>query len=233
MISGVEEERAKRLMAMGEMAASLAHEIRNPLGSMELFCSLLKKDLKENPELHHLAEQIHKGIKTLDRIIANCLQFTRDVKPQRKSLDDIRAFLKECLESIRPRLTAANVAIEIETVGDGEVNVDRYQIQQAVLNLVLNGLDAIEASGRPGRIVLRSEVKNGHWTLSISDNGVGIPTGDEEKIFDPFFTTKQSGTGLGLAVVHSIVNAHGGSVAVESRSNEGTTFTLDFDRTDS
>ena len=228
MIGDIEEERAKRLMAMGEMAASLAHEIRNPLGSMELFCSLLKKDLAEQPELQHLADQIHRGIKTLDRIIGNCLQFTRDLKPQRKPLGNVREFLKECVESIRPRLNAANVSVEIEVSDDSAVSVDRYQIQQAVLNLVLNAIDAIEESGRQGKVTLTSETSGGCWRLSVVDNGTGISAENEEKIFDPFFTTKQTGTGLGLAVVHCIVSAHGGKLTVESRPGDGATFTMEL-----
>lgn len=232
----ITDERAKRLMAMGEMAASLAHEIRNPLGSMELFCTLLKKDLTDQPQLLNFAEQIHQGIRSLEQIIANCLQFARDVVPRLRSVSDARAWASEVLATIQPKLDADGVSAAVEADDLGEVRIDDYQLRQALLNLLLNAVDAVQArrAANPGEavnpaIVLRC-AKSGakHWRLSVSDTGTGMDAQTEQKIFDPFFTTKERGTGLGLAVVHTIVKAHHGTVLVESKLGEGTTVSLDL-----
>lgn len=216
-----QDERAQRLMAMGEMAASLAHEIRNPLGSMELYCTLLKKDLQAQPGALALAEQIHQGIRTLDRIITNSLQFSRDITPKLARVENVQELLDETLAFATAR--AENVDLVCKTEGEGPVYVDRYLVTQALLNVVLNGVDAAAASGQRGRVTITSTVgANGEWRVSVHDNGRGIGEADYARIFDPFFTTKKGGTGLGLPIVHSIVTAHQGTIAIESSEANGT-----------
>ena len=223
--SNSERERANRLMAMGQMAANLAHEIRNPLGSMELYCSLLKKDLRETPATLDLAEQIHQGIRRLDRIISNCLQFTRDTIPKRKRFSGGKSLVVDAITYLRAEAEANAVEIRLLTDRDnGMIEVDPYLINQVIMNL---GRNAIEASGLNSdaskRIVtIESIAEHGRWILTFSDSGPGIPVEDRERIFDPFFTTKTGGTGLGLAVVHSIVSAHNGTIQLQSVSPNGT-----------
>lgn len=219
---------------MGEMAASLAHEIRNPLGSMELFCSLLKKDLGTQPDLLYLAEQIHKGIRTLDRVIANSLQFVRNSAPQRKRVESARALIDELVEDVMPRAQSLGVSIEIQSLSDGEINVDAFQMRQALLNIVTNAVEAVDerrrrdgsgaTSGADVQIVSRV-LPTAVWQVSVADKGVGIHPEDESRIFDPFFTKKERGTGLGLSIVYSVVVAHGGTVDVET-GGEGTKFVV-------
>lgn len=231
-----EEERAKRLMAMGQMAVSLAHEIRNPLGSMELFCTLLKKDLSTQPESFHLADQIHAGIRRVDRIISNCLQFARDVLPRHKPIQDMRKFLEHVLEGVQGKMAGTDVGIIIEVVDDQCVFADPYLISQAVLNLVSNAVEAVVekqrkiASGENAvaqreyipEVRIVSQSSDREWILSIIDNGVGISKEEEGQVFDPFFTTKREGTGLGLSIVYRIIDAHGGKVNVSSNPGDGT-----------
>lgn len=220
-----DRERADRLMAMGQMAASLAHEIRNPLGSMELFCTLLKKDLQEQPTTLNLAEQIHQGIRRLDHIISNCLQFSRDIQPRKSRHQSLRAMLDEVCTFVRAESDALGVSVEIEECTDGTaLGLDTHLMSQAVSNILRNAVEAAAQGGRtPPRVSVRSAISaEGGWTLSIADNGPGIPAGDVERIFDPFFTTKQGGTGLGLAIVHSIVQVHGGCVEIKSDGANGT-----------
>jgi signal transduction histidine kinase len=232
-----EHERAKRLMAMGRMVANLAHEIRNPLGSMELYCTLLKRDLAQQPGSLELAEQIHSGIKILDRIINNCLQFARDLVPRAKKLHSVEEIFRETAAYVQPRAAEESVALEFEDQGEGEVFVDPYLVQQALLNLALNAIDACRAQAGEQRgnngtcptVTIISDRRDANaWHVSVQDNGPGISEEDQEKVFDPFFTTKQGGTGLGLAIVHSIVAAHGGTVSIESALGKGTAVTLSF-----
>lgn len=234
-----EELRAKRLMAMGQMAASLAHEIRNPLGSMELFCTLLKKDLADEPEKLGLAEQIHEGIKALNRIISNCLQFNRDIVPKRKVVEDTRLLLEKTVEFVRHRAQQDEVELTVEVLGTRPAVIDPYLFNQALLNLLMNAFDAVVdrrdkmdavaiRSFTPRIDVLADSRGDDAWLVSVRDNGSGIAADCHSKIFDPFFTTKERGTGLGLAVAHSIVSAHRGKISVSSETGRGTEFLLNF-----
>ena len=227
-----EEERAKRLMAMGQMAASLAHEIRNPLGSMELYCSLLKQDLKQQPENLELAERIYQGIRTLDRIITNCLQFSRDMNPKRIRIENTTVLFKELENYLRPKAESFGAELRIVEHSHAPLIVDPYLSIQALLNVVQNALDAVEERyhGAPGgEVVIESYVESGTaWTIVVRDNGVGIPKEVQEQIFDPFYSTKERGTGLGLAVVFSVVKAHDGKISIESSEELGTRFTMEL-----
>lgn len=222
------QELKKRLMAMGQMAASLAHEIRNPLGSMELFCTLLKKDLQEQPHALDLAEQIHSSIRRVDYLISNCLQFSRDIQPKRAPLEDIPTFLEDIVKLTEAKAVEIGVSVELEHQGDGEVYADSYLISQAVSNLIGNALDAVSAIENPS-IRFKSQIDE-YWCLSVSDNGVGISDEDRQHVFDPFYSTKKGGTGLGLAIVHSIIAAHGGAISILSRPGKGTEVTLRIPR---
>ena len=217
-----ESERAKRLMAMGQMAALLAHEIRNPLGSMELYCSLLQKDLVDKPELRSMAENIHAGIRTLDRIISNCLQFARDIEPRVQHVDNVSGLLSECIEYAKARDETKKVDFKLDTLGSGVVCIDPYLIKQVFANIIVNAMEAAShrwiASNYKGNLpqvtIVSDLSKVDFWSVFVSDNGNGIAKDIRESVFDPFFSTKQTGTGLGLAVVHSIVSAHKGNVFI-------------------
>ncbi len=221
----LEDQRAARLMAMGQMAASMAHEIRNPLGSMELFCTLLKKDLSQQPDLYQLAEQMHESIKVLDRIIANCLEFTRDRSAKLKAIEKPEEFFAQIVRDASPKADAKDVAIEVETSGANIPQADPYLLKQALLNLVFNAIDASADGGHQVRVI--SDTSNqAVWTIEVRDNGCGIPDDVRERIFEPFYTTKDEGTGLGLAIVHSLIAAHNGTLSLESEIGTGTKITI-------
>ncbi len=225
----VQEERTERLVAMGQMAASLAHEIRNPLGSMELYCSLLKKDLVSDPAMLGLAEQIHLGIHTVNRIIANCLQFARDVSPKPREISNMKAFIDEALGNLEHVYLEQNIDIKIVIEHDEIVSFDPYLLNQVLVNLLANSFEAIisrqeKAKDIIGKLCIDSSInENGDWFLTVSDNGIGLPEEEREKIYDPFFSTKEEGTGLGLAVVHSIIVAHEGRIEFRENESGGTT----------
>ncbi|MBI5183445.1 MAG: PAS domain S-box protein [Nitrospinae bacterium] len=237
-------ERNKRLTAMGEMVAGIAHEIRNPLGSIELFASILKKELSDDEDKKRLVEQISSGVKTLNNIISNTLLFTKSPRPvcQRYDLhtllDDILLFSYNMIKHNGLRLIKRYDTHQLSGYGDIEL------LKQVFLNIILNAIQAMPEGGDliiSTRIIgetgdmmdlSSNDIKRGvsdnlsGIMISISDSGCGIPKDYIDRVFDPFFTTKDRGTGLGLAIVHNIVKFHNGSVEVESREGRGTTFTI-------
>lgn len=225
----IEAERAQRLIAMGEMAATLAHEIRNPLGSMELFCSLLKKDLNENSQSLHYAEQIFQGIKNLERIINNSLQFSKDNRVKRKVCPSIEQFLTQAISYTQDKIEKLAVEVFTEIKGEqNQVQFDPYLLNQALINLIQN---AVEAAAEGENKIVKISWENfldQSFQIVIADSGTGIKDDEINKIFDPFYTTKTNGTGLGLPVSHSIIQSHGGSLDIESKLGLGTRVVLFF-----
>jgi signal transduction histidine kinase len=218
----VRHERNQRLIAMGEMAAKIVHEIRNPLCSIELYSSMLEKDLTSTVH-KDLAHGIATGIGNLNTILTNMLFFAR---PSRPVLRKIRldAVIDEAVRMLLPMMDSRNVRLEralqeYEMLGDPEL------LKQAFLNMMIN---AVQAMPEGGDIRIAMERRGGTVEVTVQDSGNGIPRENLEKIFDPFFTTKDSGTGLGLAIVNTIMQANGGYIAVASEPGSGSTFTLSF-----
>ena len=218
------DQREKRLAAMGVMAASIAHQIKNPLGSIELFASVLRDELKGEEENRKYAVEIVRAVRILNNTLSNMLLFANT---SRLSVEQIS--LEELSEEIRSTcgFIAAEKGVTLSTEGftsEAPIKVDAELMKQAIINLIMNALDAV--SDRPGgEVSLYSRKTKDFLEILVSDNGAGIPEEDIDKVFDPFFTTRPKGTGLGLAVVSSIVKSHGGEVDVSSDSN-GTTFTV-------
>jgi two-component system, sensor histidine kinase FlrB len=213
--------RQSRLAAMGEMAASLAHEVRNPLGSMELFVKLLLAETASAPRPAALAEQIARGIADLNHLVTNILDYTRLPEPNLAILavDDT---LEEALTLAAPQLGAA-VEVVRSGVRGARVLADRGLLTRVLLNLFRNAGDAMGGAGR-----LTIEVATGvrYLRLRVGDSGPGVPSGKEETIFTPFFTTKERGTGLGLALARAAIAAHGGTLALARGGNAGATFVI-------
>jgi signal transduction histidine kinase len=220
----IQRERNKRLIAMGEMAAKLVHEIRNPLCSMELYASMLAGDLELSPHAE-LAKGISQGIKSLNHVLTNMHYFAIPQKPcflwidSEKVLEELFFMLRPLLESKRIQLLKM---LENRSClwGDGEL------IKQVLLNLLLN---AIEATPEEGSVELIMKKRpEGGMVVEIKDNGQGIPSELLERIFDPFFSQKEKGSGLGLSIAANIMQAHGGSIRVKSQIGQGTSFLLLF-----
>jgi PAS domain S-box-containing protein len=218
--------RTGRLAAMGEMAVRIAHEIRNPLGSIELFSTMLKEDLQDFEELKELAEHISSGVKSINNIVSNLLLFIRpDQQPDRQMLD-IHDALKDSLFFAGHLLDAQNI-IEVETeLVDHPLPIrgDLELLKQVFLNLILNAIQAMSKGGKlkiSTRKITRQD--STQWAeIRLSDSGCGIPTADLSKIFDPFYTTRNKGTGLGLTIVHNITKMHGGGIDITSCEGDGT-----------
>jgi signal transduction histidine kinase len=203
--------RQSRLAAMGEMAATLAHEVRNPLGGMELFTRLLLDELREQPRARRLAEQVTRGIQDLNHLVGNILEYGRMPEP-RLAWTSVDSVVDGAFAVAGPSLGAG---IRIQRGDDLDVSwwLDRSLLTQVLLNLIRN---AGEAMGERGTLSVRTEVAPGELLrIVVDDSGPGIPAENERTIFDPFFTTKERGTGLGLAVARSAVLAHGGDLTHE------------------
>ncbi len=227
-------ERTNRLAAMGEIAVSIAHEVRNPLGSIELLASLLRREIEDDEEKKRLADHILAGVKNIDYVINNLLLFTRPQHPILKKIN-LHAFLDEALHFVVPSLNQSQVELikrynsfEPLVLGDSEL------LKQVVLNLVWN---AIQAMPQGGKLIISTEIvdggaefKNETECLKVKfiDSGVGISNKDKKKIFNPFFTTKEKGTGLGLAIVNNIIEVHEGMIEVESSVGQGAAFAFVF-----
>jgi len=216
-MNSAKDSQAERLIAMGQMAASLAHEIRNPLGGMELYCTLLKKDLAKQPEQLALAEHIHEGITRVKLVIANCLQFSKELRPKFKLFTRTEDLVTRICA--RPLEGKQHSTITIETWGEQFVSLDASLFEQVLVNLISNAVFAAEANSeqRPPRVRIRLGGDDAaFWQLNIVDTGLGMSAEVQQQAFDPFFTTRADGTGLGLSIVHTIVRAHGGEIAFSS-----------------
>ncbi|MDO9117717.1 MAG: ATP-binding protein [Nitrospira sp.] len=222
-------QRQHRLVAMGEMVGRIAHEIRNPLGSIELFASMLRRDLQEQPASLTYAEQISQAVHGLDRLLSNLLIYTQPERTAR-GWQTVETLVLDALTLAAHAITKTPVDIRLDL--DPRIPAiwcNEGQFKQVVLNLILNAIQAMPAGG----ILTLKLVKADDQSLStdaicmtVTDNGPGIDPAHRSRIFDPFFTTKDEGTGLGLAIVHAIIDAHHGRIDVESRQGEGTTFTI-------
>ena len=218
--------RTGRLAAMGEMAVRIAHEIRNPLGSIELFATMLMDDLAEFEDLKALAEHISSGVKSINNIVSNLLLFIRSDQQMDQLVFDIHEALKDSL-FFAGHLFDAQDSIEVVTDFSNEnllIQGDLELLKQVFLNLILNAIQAMPAGGQ---LHISSHKINGpqggHWAeVHLADTGCGITQADLQKIFDPFFTTRKRGTGLGLTIVHNIIKMHGGSIDVTSSAAAGT-----------
>jgi len=218
----IQHERNQRLIAMGEMAARIVHEIRNPLCSIELFSSMLAKDLTSTSH-QELATGISSGISNLNTILTNMLFFARPHKPSLRKIR-IDRVIEESLQMLQPMLESRKVRLT-RALEECELDGDAELLKQVLLNIVINGIQSMPDGGTIDVAMTR---ENNSSIVNISDTGSGIPRESLEKIFDPFFTTKDTGTGLGLAIASSIMQANNGYIKAKSEQGKGSTFSLYF-----
>jgi signal transduction histidine kinase len=221
--------RTNRLAAMGEMAAQLAHEIRNPLGSIEIFASLLGRDLR-GTDNQKLADNIVVGVKSLNAVVTNMLTFTRSINVNPEPLE-VNELVDETIGFLEHVLTMESIELEMKLDDEtGRAELDPELMKQVLLNLAQNAVFAMESASEPQLTVTtgRSDHEDGRRgvEISITDNGCGMPEQELKKIFDPFYSTRKGGTGLGLSVVSQIVEKHHGVIVPESVPGEGTTMRL-------
>jgi PAS domain S-box-containing protein len=219
-----QRERNKRLIAMGEMAAKLVHEIRNPLCSMELYATMLAGDL-ENTAHAEMAKGISQGIQSLNHVLTNMHYFAIPQKPLFVQVD-FEKVLGELLFMLRPLIESKRIRLRKKLNAQSRLWGDGELIKQVVMNLLLN---AIEASPEEGTVELvMGELGEGGMAIEIKDQGPGIPSELRERIFDPFFSRKEKGSGLGLSIAANIMQAHGGSITAKSQEGKGACLQLLF-----
>ena len=225
-----EQDRLRdRLAALGQMAASLAHEIRNPLSSIEVTSDLLLRRLGDGNGVQVLVEKIAGDVRRLNRIVTHGLEFARALTLER-SLQPLPPLLEAALEDARGRFPGG--AVEIERCYQPtlpEAEVDGHLLRQALGNVIANALEALGDRGRL-KLAARAVERPGHAPVAvdllIQDDGPGIPAEVREKIFHPFVTTKKGGSGIGLAMARKIVECHHGLIDVCSAPGEGTAFRI-------
>jgi two-component system, NtrC family, sensor histidine kinase HydH len=216
-------KRAERLSALGQLSAGLAHEIRNPLASVAGAAGLLQRGQASEQRRNECVGIILRECERLNRMLSQFLDFARPRKPQYQIVELTRvldAVAGLALHAVRDKAVRIRLEAAVEVPN---VECDPEHIQQAVLNLLLN---AIHASPENGEVVLAARAENGRVCVEVRDEGPGIAAADMDRIFDPFYTTKENGTGLGLSVVHQIVQQHGGSITARRLAHKGTSFQM-------
>ncbi|ANM30519.1 hypothetical protein ABI59_14465 [Acidobacteria bacterium Mor1] len=211
--------RRQRLEALGRMAAELAHEVRNPLGSIRLFASMLGDDLADRPAEQEMAERILSATSGLEGTVSNLLAFANPSEGVWQTID-LREIAEDVCGLLAPACSLRGVALTSpDRRGPCWVEGDGEGMRQVLLNLVGN---ALSATGDGGKIVVDVVREGSEARLTVEDDGCGIAAEDLPRVFDPFFSRTENGTGLGLSIVHGIVERGGGQITLHSRKEEGT-----------
>ncbi len=220
-------KRVERMAMVGEMAAGLAHEIKNPLASLRGSVQLLKDDIPYDPDRDKLMGIVLREADRLSTLVTDFLTFARPKTGRTEPVELAPALADIITLFERDTRIKGAITLRQRIASDIWIHVDRSHLHQIVLNLLLNAAQAIGEGSGEIRITTEPQ-RNRHVALKISDNGCGMSDEVMNAIFDPFFTTKPSGTGLGLSIVHRIVETYEGWIDIESEEGEGTTFTLVF-----
>jgi len=222
----VQVQRAEQLASLGALAAGIAHEIRNPLGSLHGLVELIEEDLPADDSKRRYTQMMLRGIQRMNRLVEEMLTFAQPAVEHLQPID-LGEVLKEAVNFARFDRPQRQIDFEESyPAGLPPVKADMKKLGQAVLNIVRN---ATEATPEGGRLRLAAEsTSNGRVRASIFNSGSFIDPEVREKIFEPFFTTKSDGTGLGLSIAHQIVRAHGGEIEVQSDRETGTTFRIEL-----
>ena len=219
MLRDTLEEMRRALHARDEeretLLAGIAHEVRNPLGALDLFAGLLAEELQDRPEASHVA-RIRAELAALSKVVEEFLDYARTRPPLREPVD-LSLLLAEVADLAAPIAAARQVSLTVE--GGGSARADREQLRRAVLNLVRN---AVEAAPAASEVVVVAGADEGEARIEVRDRGPGLTPGARESLFRPFFTTKEKGTGLGLALAKKVIDAHGGALDLSDREGGGT-----------
>jgi two-component system sensor histidine kinase HydH len=219
-----EMERSQRLASVGSLAAGIAHEIRNPLSSIKGFATFFKERYRDNPEDLKTAEIMIQEVERLNRVIGQLLEFARPMEMKRH-WTSIQEVIRHTLRMIEGQAKAKKIAVRTDLPQHvGDIFIDADKIKQVLLNLYLNAMEAMDKGGTLTVAVLPHEGRM--VRIDVSDTGKGIDEKDIARIFDPYFTTRSSGTGIGLAIVYKIMEAHDGEIRVISELEKGTTVSI-------
>ncbi|HZR82678.1 MAG TPA: HAMP domain-containing sensor histidine kinase [Candidatus Binatia bacterium] len=217
---------AQRLAAIGELAARIAHEIRNPVTAARSLAQLLARDPTSPLNGEH-ADLILEELERVERQVAALLRFARREEFRFEEFD-LGELVRETADAFRERFDDAGVAVAVDAARGIGVRADREKLRQVLINLLENALDALESRSDARRLGLALRRANGACRVTVDDNGPGVPEDALPRLFEPFFSLKQTGTGLGLAIVRRTVEAHGGTVAAARSDAGGLRFSIDL-----
>ncbi len=224
-----ELQRREKLSAMGELAAGVAHEIRNPLNAIGVIAQRFAHEFsprEDEEEFHELVQTVRQEVQRVNEIIQQFLEFARP-RPLTLGRVSLRELLQSEIKALESQAAHAGVHLELTVLRDGDITVDVNRMQQVLLNLVQN---AIEACAHGDRIDVTGAVERDRVVITVRDTGKGIPAKHISKIFNLYFSTRSAGTGLGLSIVHQIISEHGGDITVESEEGTGTEFVITLPR---
>ena len=216
--------RSQRLASLGNLAAGVAHEIRNPLSSIKGFATYFKERYRDNPVDGETADIMVQEVERLNRVITQLLDFARPVTLEKKPTA-ILPLISQTLKMIAGQAEAKKITIQADLTDCPEVMIDADKIKQVFFNLFLNALEMMAAGGML-QVKVRPVEEDAAVNITVSDSGPGIDEKHLAHIFDPYFTTRPAGTGLGLSIVHKIIEAHDGEIRAESTPGAGATFTI-------
>ena len=214
-----------KMASIGRLAAGVAHEINNPLTTILTSVMLMQEDTDPDDPRYQEFQTIANEALRCRKIVRSLLDFARQTKPTMK-MTDVNDVIRACVALTEKPASFNDVTVEENLAQElPEINMDKAQVEQALINLTLN---AIEATDPGGKVTISSRFasETGMVEITVSDTGKGISEEDIDRIFDPFFTTSKSGTGLGLAITHGIIEQHGGTIEVESQLGQGSRFTI-------
>jgi signal transduction histidine kinase len=217
--------RSEKLAALGQLAAGIAHEIRNPLTSINILIHSMTETLSSGDSSKEDLKVIEEEINRINEIVDQFLRFAKPAPPLLEKAEVVPIF-EETLQLLRPQIERQRIAVKKEFQPFlPPILMDREQMKQVILNLLLN---AVQAMPKGGHLKLKGKISedDGWIKLSVQDSGVGIPDEDLDRLFDPFFSTKEGGIGLGLSIAHRIIDQHNGKIEVESGPGNGTLFTV-------
>ncbi len=220
-----QSRRMEQLAALGQMAATIAHEIRNPLGAVSLNFQFLFHELSEMQKYRNVFRNIEEGIGRIQNIITGILDYSRPVKPQRIT-EHLHAVIDRSVQSVEHEFRSHRMTIEKQYGAASDVlSMDIHQIMRVFINLLTNARQAMTDGGR---VIIATRSGDHEIIVTVTDTGRGIEPHDLNKVFNPFFTTRTEGSGLGLAIVYRILEQHDAKISVESALGQGTVFTIRF-----
>ena len=215
-------EHQQRLADLGQMASHVAHEVRNSLVPMTLYLSLLRRRIGADPGNQDILDKIDTGMIAVESTVKDLLHFTSDRQPQCQAIL-LRSLIDEIVQSMAPQLSAQHIITDLDISSEMQILADRHMLHRAILNLVLNALDAMPDGGE---LTITGLSSGDHVILEVADSGPGLTAEAARRAFEPFFTTKGGGTGLGLAIVSRIAEVHGGKVVAMNCAEGGAAFSL-------
>jgi signal transduction histidine kinase len=218
--------RKNRLADLGQMAAHVAHEVRNNLVPVSLYMSLLRRRLSDDSGSQDILAKIEAGFHALDTTVNDLLNFTAHRNPQWQTFL-VGDLVEEICQSLEPQLEAQRIDLDVDVPPNTLLTADREMFRRAVLNLVLNSIDAMPEGGE---LVITSYDGAKGFELEVADSGPGLSDEQKRRAFEPFYSTKEKGTGLGLAIVYHVAEAHGGTVTAMNCPEGGAAFTIRIPR---